>query len=47
LERLHARAVADPDIRVIDNPVNLGLGGSYKRGAKAVSATSIMMRASI
>jgi dolichol-phosphate mannosyltransferase len=43
LERMQALAVADPHIRVLDNPVNLGFGGSYKRGAKAAIATYVMM----
>ena len=43
LERMHALAAADSHIRVLDNPLNLGFGGSYKRGAKAASATYVMM----
>ena len=43
LERMQALAVADPRIRVLDNPVNLGFGGSYKRGARAATATYVMM----
>jgi glycosyltransferase involved in cell wall biosynthesis len=43
LERMQALAAADPRIRVLDNPVNLGFGGSYKRGAKAAIATYVMM----
>jgi glycosyltransferase involved in cell wall biosynthesis len=43
LERMQALARADPRIRVLDNPVNLGFGGSYKRGAKAAIATYVMM----
>jgi hypothetical protein len=37
-------AEAESHIRILDNPVNLGFGGSYKRGAKAASATSVIMR---
>jgi hypothetical protein len=44
LERMQALAEAESHIRILDNPVNLGFGGSYKRGAKAASATSVMMR---
>jgi glycosyltransferase involved in cell wall biosynthesis len=47
LERMQALAAADPRIRLLDNPVNLGFGSSYKRGARAASATSIVIRASI
>jgi glycosyltransferase involved in cell wall biosynthesis len=43
LERMQALAAADSHIRVFDNPLNLGFGGSYKRGAKAASATYVMM----
>src|SRR6202045_941270 len=43
LERMQALAAAEPRICVLDNPVNLGFGGSYKRGAKAAIATYVMM----
>jgi glycosyltransferase involved in cell wall biosynthesis len=43
LERMRALAAADSHIRVLDNPVNLGFGGSYKWGAKAASAAYVMM----
>ena len=43
LERMQALAAADPRIRVLDNPCNLGFGGSYKRGARAAAATYVMM----
>ena len=43
LERMQALAAADRHIRVFDNPVNLGFGGSYKRGARAATATYVMM----
>src|SRR5215813_1670893 len=43
LERMQALAAADPRIRVLDNPSNLGFGGSYKRGAHAATATYVMM----
>jgi glycosyltransferase involved in cell wall biosynthesis len=43
LERMRALAAADPRIRVLDNPFNLGFGGSYKRGARAATATYVMM----
>jgi glycosyltransferase involved in cell wall biosynthesis len=43
LERMQALAAVDPCIRVLDNPSNLGFGGSYKRGARAATATYVMM----
>ncbi len=43
LERMQALAAADPRIRVLDNPINLGFGGSYKRGASVATATYVMM----
>jgi glycosyltransferase involved in cell wall biosynthesis len=43
LERMQALAAADRHVRVLDNPVNLGFGGSYKRGAKVATATYVMM----
>jgi len=43
LECMQALAAADPRIRVLDNPFNLGFGGSYKRGARAATATYVMM----
>jgi glycosyltransferase involved in cell wall biosynthesis len=43
LDRMQALAVVDPRIRVLDNPFNLGFGGSYKLGARAASATYVMM----
>jgi glycosyltransferase involved in cell wall biosynthesis len=43
LERMQTLAAADPRIRVLDNPCNLGFGGSYKRGARAATATYVMM----
>ena len=43
LERMQALAATDPHIHVLDNPINLGFGGSYKRGAKAAIATYVMM----
>ena len=43
LERMRALAAADPRIRVIDNPVNLSLGGSYKRGIAAAAAQYVIM----
>jgi glycosyltransferase involved in cell wall biosynthesis len=43
LEQMQALAAADPRIRVLDNPTNLGFGGSYKRGASAANATYVMM----
>src|SRR5215471_12895260 len=43
LERMRALAVNDPRIHVLDNPTNLGFGGSYKRGASVATATYVMM----
>jgi glycosyltransferase involved in cell wall biosynthesis len=43
LERMQALAAGDPRIRVLDNPINLGFGGSYKRGASVATATYVMM----
>src|ERR1700751_819666 len=43
LERMQALPAADPRIRILDNPSNLGFGGSYKRGARASTALYIMM----
>jgi len=43
LDRMRALAAADPRIHVLDNPVNLGFGGSYKRGAGVATATYVMM----
>jgi glycosyltransferase involved in cell wall biosynthesis len=42
-ERMQVFAAADRHIRVLDNPVNLGFGGSYKRGARAATASYVMM----
>ena len=43
LERMHALAEADSRIHVVHNPVNLGLGGSYKRGVAAAQGTHVIM----
>jgi len=43
LEEMRALAAEDPRIRVLDNPTNLGFGGSYKRGAGVATATYVMM----
>jgi glycosyltransferase involved in cell wall biosynthesis len=43
LEQMQALAAADSHIQVLDNPSNLGFGGSYKRGARAATATYVMM----
>jgi glycosyltransferase involved in cell wall biosynthesis len=43
LERMRALEATDPRIRVLDNPTNLGFGGSYKRGAGLATATYVMM----
>jgi glycosyltransferase involved in cell wall biosynthesis len=43
LERMQALAKADRRIRVVDNPVNHSLGGSYKRGVAQAVAKYVMM----
>jgi dolichol-phosphate mannosyltransferase len=43
LKQMQALAVADPRIRVLDNPTNLGFGGAYKRGASVATTTYVMM----
>jgi glycosyltransferase involved in cell wall biosynthesis len=43
LERMRALARTDPRIRVLHNPVNLSLGGAYKRGIAAAQAEYVMM----
>jgi glycosyltransferase involved in cell wall biosynthesis len=43
LEHMQALAQTDPRIRVLHNPVNLGFGGSYKRGMHAAKADYVMM----
>src|SRR5262245_805080 len=43
LERMQALAKADRRIRVVDNPVNLSLGGAYKRGVAQTVANYVMM----
>jgi glycosyltransferase involved in cell wall biosynthesis len=43
LQRMQALAAADPRIRVLHNPTNLGLGGSYKRGISIATATYVLM----
>ena len=45
LERMQALTITDRRITIIDNPVNLGLGGSYKRGAAAAEAKIRRFRA--
>jgi hypothetical protein len=39
---MQALAAVDSRIRVLDNPSNLGFGGSYKRGARAATATYVI-----
>jgi glycosyltransferase involved in cell wall biosynthesis len=43
LPRMQALADADARIRVIHNAVNLGLGGSYKRGVAAAQGRYVML----
>jgi len=43
LERMKALAATDPRIRVVHNPENLGLGGSYKRGVEIATGTYVIM----
>ena len=43
LERMQELAQADARIRVLHNPVNLSLGGAYKRGVAVAQAEHVMM----
>jgi len=43
LERMQELAEADARIRVLHNPVNLSLGGAYKRGVAVAQAEHVMM----
>jgi len=43
LERMQELAQADTRIRVLHNPVNLSLGGAYKRGVAVAQAEHVMM----
>jgi len=43
LARMQALAAADPRIRVVHNPVNLSLGGAYKRGVAVAEADYVIM----
>jgi dolichol-phosphate mannosyltransferase len=43
LPHMQALASADPCIRLVQNPVNLGLGGSYKRGVAVAAGTYVIM----
>ena len=43
LARMQALAAADGRIRVIHNPVNLSLGGAYKRGVAVAEAEHVIM----
>ncbi len=43
LARMRALADADPRIRVVHNPLNLSLGGSYKRGVALARGTHVIM----
>lgn len=43
LPQMHALARADPRVRVVHNQVNLGLGGSYKRGVSVATGTFVIM----
>src|SRR5262249_61296060 len=45
LEEMRALAAEEPRIRVLDNPTNLGFGGSYKRGAGVANATQLLILA--
>src|SRR5437773_12216781 len=42
LPRMQALAEVDAHIRVVHNPVNLGLGGSYKRGVAIADGTHVI-----
>lgn len=43
LDRMRKLAAADAAIRVLDNPKNLGLGGSYKRGIAMAKLDYVML----
>jgi dolichol-phosphate mannosyltransferase len=43
LERMQALADIEPRLRVVHNPVNLGLGGSYKRGVAMAQGQYVIM----
>jgi glycosyltransferase involved in cell wall biosynthesis len=43
LSRMQELARVDPRIRVVHNPVNLSMGGSYKSGAAVARGTHVMM----
>jgi glycosyltransferase involved in cell wall biosynthesis len=43
LERMQELAQSDPQIRVLHNPVNLSLGGAYKRGIAVAQAEYVVM----
>jgi glycosyltransferase involved in cell wall biosynthesis len=43
LERMHALAKSDPRIKVVHNPVNLSLGGSYKQGVACAEGQYVIM----
>ena len=43
LQQMQALAEVDPRIRVVHNPVNLGLGGSYKHGVALACGTHVIM----
>jgi dolichol-phosphate mannosyltransferase len=42
-QRMQALAAIAPHIRVLHNPLNLGLGGSYKRGVAVAQGDYVMM----
>jgi glycosyltransferase involved in cell wall biosynthesis len=43
LQRMQALAQSDSRIRVVHNPVNLSLGGAYKRGVAIATADYVIM----
>ena len=43
LAEMQALAAADPRIRVVHNPVNLSMGGAYKRGVAVARGTHVIM----
>jgi glycosyltransferase involved in cell wall biosynthesis len=43
LQRMQALAAADARIRVLNNPINLGLGGAYKLGISIATAKYVIM----
>src|SRR5688572_2184747 len=43
LQRMQTLSHSDTRVRIIDNPINLGLGGSYKRGLPEARCIHVIM----